>query len=101
MSKGLDALDYIKFYTQEVDWAGCLIYDEQFNIIEKELERLEKLEKVFSDLKSMFDIKIGIGLGNEYFIEIKQLDTRIAELIIPQEDIEIFKEVFENEAKIK
>lgn len=43
MPKGLDALDYIKFYTGEVDWAGCLIYNEQFKIIEKELEILEML----------------------------------------------------------
>ena len=54
------------------------------------------LEKVFSDLKSMFEIKIGIDTGNEYFMEIKQLDDRIAELI-PKEDIEIFKEVLRNE----
>lgn len=58
----------------------------------QDLDRLEKLEKIFSDLKSMFEIKIGIDIGNEYFMEIKQLDDRIAELI-PIEDIEIFKEV--------
>lgn len=60
----------------------------------QDLDRLEKLEKVFSDLKSMFEINIGIDCGNEYFMEIKQLDSRISELI-PQEDIEIFKEVLE------
>ena len=38
--------------------------------------------------------KIGIDIGNEYFMEIKQLDDRIAELI-PIEDIEMFKEVLE------
>lgn len=60
----------------------------------KDLERLEKLEKVFSDLKSMFEITLGIDCGNEYFIEIKQSDSGISELI-PQEDIKIFKEVLE------
>lgn len=58
----------------------------------QDLDRLEKLEKVFSDLKSMFEINIGIDCGNEYFIEIKQSDSGISELI-PQEDIKIFKEV--------
>lgn len=62
----------------------------------QDLERLEKLEKVFSDLKSMFEINIGIDCGNEYFIEIKQPDSRISELI-PQEDIKIFKEILEND----
>lgn len=60
----------------------------------QDLERLEKLEKVFGDLKSMFEINIGIDCGNEYFIEIKQSDSGISELI-PQEDIKIFKEVLE------
>lgn len=77
----------------------CLTTHDRFmlNKILKDLDRLEKMEKVFSDLNSMFEIKMGIDLGNEYFIEIKKLDTRIAELIIPQEDIEIFKEVFKYE----
>lgn len=60
----------------------------------QDLDRLEKLEKVFSDLKSMFEINIGIDCGNEYFIEIKQSDSGISELI-PQEDIKTFKEVLE------
>lgn len=31
------------YYTDEVDFIGCLIYDEQFKIIEKELTVLEML----------------------------------------------------------
>ena len=67
----------------------------ELNTLIQSLDRLEKLEKIFSDLKYMFEIKIGIDMGNEYFMEINQLDTRITELI-PREDIEIFKEVLEN-----
>ena len=52
-----------------------------YETIIKDLDRLEKLEKIFSDLKSMFEIKIGIDMENEYFMEIKQLDDRISELI--------------------
>lgn len=68
------------------------VFNDYCNKIKQDLERLEKLEKVFSDLKSMFEINIGIDCGNEYFIEIKQSDSGISELI-PQEDIKIFKEV--------
>ena len=72
---------------------------ENLEILQKSINELkqenEKLKKVFSDLKSMFEIKIGIDTGNEYFMEIKQLDDRISELI-PIEDIEIFKEVLKN-----
>ena len=70
------------------------VFNDYCNEISQDLERLEKLEKIFSDLKSMFEIKIGIDIGNEYFMEIKQLDDRIAELI-PREDIEMFKEMLE------
>lgn len=73
----------------------CVSFYNELTTIEEALVRLEKLEKIFSDLKSMFEIKIGIDTGNEYFMEIKQLDTRIAELI-PREDIEMFKEVLCN-----
>lgn len=87
------ALDDIILYLNANEPKG--LYCENIEVIKNDLDRLEKLEKVFSDLKSMFEINIGIDCGNEYFIEIKQLDSRISELI-PQEDIKIFKEVLEN-----
>lgn len=81
---------------KECKYKSRCTMERDYNNIKQDLDRLERLEKVFSDLKSMFEIKIGIDMGNEYFIKIKQLDTIISELI-PIEDIEIFKEWLENE----
>lgn len=97
--KSKEALnEIIRYCSEEIYDINEITYEnplqKECDLILQDLERLEKLKKIFSDLKSMFEIKIGIDIGNEYFMEIKQLDDRIAELI-PIEDIEIFKEVLE------
>lgn len=89
MSKGLDALDYIKFYTQEVDWAGCLIYDEQFNIIEKELKALEILK---DKLELYFKVEKDKD-GNNYYY----LFQKVCENYLTSKEYELLKDVLGND----
>lgn len=53
---GKEALDNIELFTDEVDGIGCLIFEKEFNIIRKDLDRLEQLEQEHQKLKAAIEI---------------------------------------------
>lgn len=70
----MNSKEAINYLSSDVFTGGNSILKEEAevckNIILQDLDKLEELEKILSDLKSMFEIRIGIDCGNEYFIEI-------------------------------
>lgn len=93
MSKGLEALDFIKFDTQEVDCAGCLIYDEQFNIIEKKLKVLDIIKKKKVNVADeIFDM----SNYTEYITYCSE-ESYADEYMLTQEEFDLLKELLNDE----
>ena len=70
----LEKLSYIPIYEEDIDiiFKGdlCEVYRNEVDIISKDLERLEKLEKVIEMLKKIIFIKCGRTSRNLLHISI-------------------------------
>ena len=69
--------------------------------IEKDLDRLEKLEKGIDILKYIlskdFDIELGEDIGNNYRVYISRINYDNTMFLVGKEEYELLKEILEND----
>ena len=91
----LEKLSYIPIYEEDIDiiFKGdlCEVYRNEVDIISKDLDRLEKLEKVIETLKKSFLLSVG-ELRGIYFT--LAYDNNYA---MTKEEYDLLKEVLEDE----
>ena len=91
----LEKLSYIPIYEEDIDiiFKGdlCEVYRNEVDIISKDLERLEKLEKVIETLKKSFLLSVG-ELRGIYFT--LAYDNNY---VMTKEEYDLLKEVLEDE----
>ena len=91
----LEKLSYIPIYEEDIDiiFKGdlCEVYRNEVDIISKDLERLEKLEKVIETLKKSFLLSVG-ELHGIYFT--LAYDNNY---VMTKEEYDLLKEVLEDE----
>ena len=107
MSKGLEALNSLKsmacveagpqnkYITYAKEMEHNEMVKEKYNIIEKELDRLEKLEKVIEILKERGGIHLYINRNNDNKLTL-DFDDCISCVLEPKE-YNLLKEVLEDE----
>ena len=93
--EALEKLSYITIYEEDIDiiFKGdlCEVYRNEVDIISKDLERLEKLEKVIETLKKSFLLSVG-ELRGIYFT--LAYDNNY---VMTKEEYDLLKEVLEDE----
>ena len=93
--EALEKLSYIPIYEEDIDiiFKGdlCEVYRNEVDIISKDLERLEKLEKVIETLKKSFLLSVG-ELRGIYFT--LAYDNNY---VMTKEEYDLLKEVLEDE----
>ena len=77
------------------------VFSEEIEIIQKDLDRLEKLEKVIDilkeGLKRVFIFKFGENIDNGGYISITKIDCNNTTIVnIRKEEYELLKEELEN-----
>ena len=91
----LEKLSYIPIYEEDIDiiFKGdlCEVYRNEVDIISKDLDRLEKLEKVIETLKKSFLLSVG-ELRGIYFT--LAYDNNY---VMTKEEYDLLKEVLEDE----
>ena len=93
--EALEKLSYIPIYEEDIDiiFKGdlCEVYRNEVDIISKDLDRLEKLEKVIETLKKSFLLSVG-ELRGIYFT--LAYDNNY---VMTKEEYDLLKEVLEDE----
>ena len=91
----LEKLSYTPIYEEDIDiiFKGdlCEVYRNEVDIISKDLDRLEKLEKVIETLKKSFLLSVG-ELRGIYFT--LAYDNNY---VMTKEEYDLLKEVLEDE----
>ena len=91
----LEKLSYIPIYEEDIDiiFKGdlCEVYRNEVDIISKDLDRLEKLEKVIETLKKSFLLSVG-ELRGIYFT--LAYDNNY---VMTKEEYDLLKEVLEDD----